>query len=293
MDGTQKPDRASECTPEEIVADFDARARHFETPCGEGRMVWRAWGEGPPVVLTHGAHGAWTHWIRNIDALARDRTVYAADLPGFGESDTPKNADTGPAYVAPIIAGLRQLFGGEAVDAMGFSFGGVMAAVAAAEAPDLFRRLVLVDTGGLNTRFGDISLTRVRGTQGEERKAALTNNLLGMMLHARESVDDLALLLQATNPPRGRVNPEPLVVPDKMLPVLPRIRCPIDAIWGEFDRPHPDPDVQEAVLRKFQPDMQFRVVPAAGHWAMYEGAEAFNTIARELLDMPLRRRAAA
>jgi pimeloyl-ACP methyl ester carboxylesterase len=39
--------------------------------------------------------------------------------------------------------------------------------------------------------------------------------------------------------------------------------------------------------------MQFRVVPAAGHWAMYEGAEAFNTIARELLDMPLRRRAAA
>jgi pimeloyl-ACP methyl ester carboxylesterase len=293
MDSTLTPDRADERAPEEIVADLDARARRFETPCGEGRMVWRAWGEGPPVVLAHGAHGAWTHWIRNIGALARGRTVYAADLPGFGESDTPADAETGQAYVAPIIAGLRQLFAGQAVDVIGFSFGGVMAAVAAAEAPELFRRLILVDTGGLNTRFGDISLTRVRGTQGEERKAALTSNLLGMMLHAPQSVDALALLLQATNPPRGRVNPEPLVVPDKMLPVLPRIRCPIDAVWGEFDRPHPDPHVQEAVLRKFQPDMQFRVVPGAGHWAMYEGAEAFNAIARELLDQPLRRRAGA
>jgi 2-hydroxy-6-oxonona-2,4-dienedioate hydrolase len=244
-------------------------------------------------VLLHGAHGAWTHWIRNIDALARDRTVYAADLPGFGESDTPASADTGPNYVAPIISGLRQLFGGQAVDVIGFSFGGVMAAVAAAEAPDLFRRLVLVDTGGLNTRFGDISLTRVRGTQGEARKTALTSNLLGMMLHAPGSVDPLALLLQATNPPRGRVNPEPLVVPDKMLPVLPHIRCQIDAVWGEFDRPHPDPDVQEAVLRKFQPDLEFRVIPGAGHWSMYECAEAFNAVARELLDMPLRRHAGA
>lgn len=289
MDGTQKPDRASERAPEEIVADFDARARRFETPCGEGRMVWRAWGGGPPLVLTHGAHGAWSHWIKNIDALAQDRTVYAADLPGFAESDTPSDPHTGPGYVAPVIAGLRQLFGERAVDVMGFSFGGVMAAVAAAEAPELFRRLVLVDVGGLDTRFGDISLTRVRGTEGEARKAALTHNLLGMMLHAPESVDDLALLLQATNPPRGRVNPEPLVVPDKLLPVLPRIRCQIDAIWGEFDRPHPDPEVQAAVLRKVQPDLEFRVVPGAGHWAMYEGAEAFNAIARNLLDTPLRR----
>jgi 2-hydroxy-6-oxonona-2,4-dienedioate hydrolase len=289
MDSTLEADRAGERAPEQLIAEMDARARRFETPCGAGRMVWRAWGEGPPVVLTHGAHGAWSHWIRNIDAMAEDRMVYAPDLPGFGESDTPASAQDGPSYVAPIIAGLRQLFGGQAVDVVGFSFGGVMAAVAAAEAPDLFRRLILVDTGGLNTRFGDISLTRVRGTEGEARKAALTHNLLGMMLHSPESVDELALHLQATNPPRGRVNPEPLVVPDKMLAVLPKIRCQIDAVWGEFDRPHPDPHVQDAALRKFQPDLEFHVIPGAGHWAMYEGWRIFNPVIRELLAKPLRR----
>ena len=289
MDSTITPDRTSERAPEEIVADFEARARRFETPCGEGRMVWRAWGEGPPVVLTHGAHGAWSHWIRNIDEMAKDRTVYAADLPGFADSDLPPDPHTGPGYVQPIIAGLRQLFGGQAVDVVGFSCGGVMAAIAAAEAPELFRRLVLVDVGGLNTRFGDISLTRVRGTQGEARKAALRHNLLGMMLHAPEAVDALALHLQAINPPRGRVNPEPLVVPDKLLPVLPRIRTQIDAVWGEFDRPHPDPHVQEAVLRKHQPDLEFHVMPGAGHWAMYEGWRDFNPMIREMLATPLRK----
>jgi 2-hydroxy-6-oxonona-2,4-dienedioate hydrolase len=290
MDGTLKPDRASQRAPEDLVAEMDKRSRRFETPCGEGHMVWRAWGEGPPVVLLHGAHGAWTHWIRNIDALAEDRTVFAADLPGFGESDTPASAQDGPRYVAPIIAGLRQLLGDRApIDLVGFSFGGVMGAVLAAEAPDLVRRIVLVDTGGLNTRFGDISLTRVRGTQGEERRAALTHNLLGLMLDAPESVDELALLLQATNPPRGRVNPEPLVVPDKLLLALPRVRAQIDAVWGEFDRPHPDPHVQEAALRKFQPDIDFHVIPGAGHWAMYEGWQAFNPVVRALLAKPLRR----
>jgi len=275
--------------PEDLIAAFETRARRHETPCGEGQMVWRAWGEGPPVLLMHGAGGAWTHWIRNIDALAQDRTVWAPDLPGFGDSAVPENSDDGASYVAPIAAGLRQLPGAQApMDVAGFSFGGVMGAYLAAAAPDLVRRLVLVDTGGLDTRFGDIQLTRVRGLVGAERRAALTSNLLGMMLHAPEAVDEMALHLQQINPPRGRVNPQPLVVPDKLLHILPDVSAQVDAIWGEYDRPHPDPDVQEAVLRKFAPDMDFRVVAGAGHWAMYEGAAEFNLVLRDLLDRPLR-----
>src|SRR3546814_1155899 len=50
------------------------------TPCGDGQMVWRLWGEGPPLVLLHGGSGSWTHWFRNIPALARRYRVIAADL---------------------------------------------------------------------------------------------------------------------------------------------------------------------------------------------------------------------
>ena len=60
--------------PAALLASFEARARRVETPCGEGSLVWRIWGDGPPLVLGHGGQGAWSHWIRNIDALAAHYT---------------------------------------------------------------------------------------------------------------------------------------------------------------------------------------------------------------------------
>jgi 2-hydroxy-6-oxonona-2,4-dienedioate hydrolase len=247
-------------------------------------MAWRAWGEGPPVLLLHGSHGSWSHWIRNIQALAADRTVWAPDLPGFGDSDMPPSLETGEAYVGPVATGLRSLLGGAPLPVVGFSFGGVMGAELAAAHPDMVGRLILVDTGGLGTPQGDIVLTRVRGLQGAERRAAMTTNLLGMMIHAPHAVDELALHLQALNPPRGRAAIQYLVLPDKLLHSLPRVGVRVDAIWGEFDRPHPDPDLQAAALRTVKPDLELKVIAGAGHWSMYEGAEQFNVVVRELLD---------
>ena len=68
------------------VAELNARYRRIETPCGEGTMVWRLWGEGDPLVLAHGAQGAWDHWVRNIPELSRHRMLLVPDMPGHGES---------------------------------------------------------------------------------------------------------------------------------------------------------------------------------------------------------------
>ena len=77
---------------EEAVAFVEgvaAEAERLETRCGDGRMVWRVWGSGPPLALLHGGYGSWTHWIRNVLPLSRVFTVAAPDLPGLGESATP------------------------------------------------------------------------------------------------------------------------------------------------------------------------------------------------------------
>jgi pimeloyl-ACP methyl ester carboxylesterase len=274
--------------PKTVVADFERRARRYETPCGDGVMVWRAWGSGPPLLLTHGSHGAWSHWIRNIDALAQERTVWAPDLPGYGEAAMPPGTDH-RSYAEVLATGLRQLVGPEGpVDILGFSFGGVAAAYLAAYHPELVRRLILVGCGGLDTPHGHVEMTRVRGLEGEARRSALAFNLLGLMLHDPGSVDDMAIHLQETNGFRGRLNPAALVLPDKLIQILPEVLAQVDAIWGEHDRPHPDPAVQEAALHTVKPDAVLRVVPGAGHWAMYEGAEAFNRTALEMLGRPLR-----
>ncbi|EFX80105.1 hypothetical protein DAPPUDRAFT_318953 [Daphnia pulex] len=46
-------------------------------------------GKKTPVVLIHGFLSALGLWIHNIDQLARDRTVYAIDVLGFGSSGRP------------------------------------------------------------------------------------------------------------------------------------------------------------------------------------------------------------
>lgn len=275
--------------PAALVAAVEARARRVETPCGDGAVVWRIWGEGDPVVLSHGAQGAWSHWIRNIDALAQRRMVIAVDLPGQGDSAMPVTEDH-PGISAALADGLRQIVGDRPVDLVGFSFGGVAFAYLAALHPQVARRLILVGTGGLDTPYGHIDLRRVGGLKGEERKAALKANLLGLMLHHPDSADELAMHLLVANAKRARLSPAGLVVPDKLVKVLPRVKAQVDAIWGALDRPHPDASLQEAAIRRSHPDVDFRVIEDAGHWAMYERPEAFNAALLSLLDAPPRPR---
>ena len=44
-------------------------------------------GEGPPMVLLHGAGAYGAQWIRTIPALTATHRVIAPDMPGHGASD--------------------------------------------------------------------------------------------------------------------------------------------------------------------------------------------------------------
>ncbi|MCJ2178838.1 alpha/beta fold hydrolase [Novosphingobium album (ex Hu et al. 2023)] len=275
--------------PAAFLAALEARAERVETPCGDGTMVWRIWGEGKPLVLAHGAQGAWSHWVRNIEHLSRRRRLIVADLPGHGQSAMPETPDH-EGISRALAQGLEHILGREGlpVDLCGFSFGGVAFAHLAAFYPHVARRLVIVGCGGLDTPGGHPRLGRISGLTGDERRAALKANLLGLMLHHPDSADELAIHMLLPTAKAARLNVPHLVLPDRLVKILPRVRVPVDAIWGELDLPHPDPAAQEAVLRQVQPDTDFRVVPDAGHWAMYERPEAFEAALLGILDGPLR-----
>ena len=278
--------------PEAQLEAVQSGARRVETPCGDGAMVWRVWdhprADAPVLVLGHGGQGAWSHWVRNIEALAPHYTLIVPDLPGHGESAMPAEG-THDAISAALLAGLRHLLppGLQATFA-GFSFGGAVFSHFALRHPELVRRVIIIGTGGLDTPHGHIDIGRVGGLQGEERRAAITRNLLGLMLHHRETVDDMAMHLLVANGRAARLMVPDLVIPDRVVQILPDIRVPVDAIWGEFDRPHPDPALQESVLRRYQPHCDFRTIAGAGHWVMYERPEAFNAALLDMLATPLR-----
>jgi len=250
-------------------------------------MAWRVWGEQhadrTPIVLGHGAQGAWSHWIRNIDALTERFMVIALDLPGQGDSALPETPDHRGISKA-IADGLHAIVGERPVGLVGFSFSGTAFAHCIAYHPHIARRLILIGCGGLDTPHGHVHLQRAAGLQGEERRAVLTANLLGLMLAHPETVDELALHLLVVNGRKARLVKPDLVVPDRLIRILPEVGVPVDAIWGEFDRPHPDPAVQAAALRTVQPDADMRVIAGAGHWAMYERPEAFDATLIAMLE---------
>ena len=266
------------------VLELERLARRVETPCGDGSMVWRIWGEGPAVVLGHGAQGDWTHWIRNIAPLAQDRMVIAPDLPGHGDSALPATVDH-PGISAALATGLKQVLGDRLpADLVGFSFGGVCFSQLAGLHPEVARRVILIGCGGLGTPTGQVDIGSIRGLEGEARLERLKANLRGLMLHNEESIDAFAVWQLVTNGRKAQIQPQSLVLPDKILQIMPKIQVPVDAIWGGCDRPHPDPQVQKETLLPFRPDIDFRVIEGAGHWAMYDRPEQFNRTLKAMLD---------
>ena len=75
--------------------------------------------------------------------------VYLPDLPGFGQSEKPANFSYSVSDEARIVAGFFDALGLKQVDLGGWSMGGWIVQLVAAEHPDRMRRLMLFDSAGL------------------------------------------------------------------------------------------------------------------------------------------------
>ena len=161
-----------------FVEGVAAEAIRVETPCGDGKMVWRIWGAGPPLVLFHGGYGSWTHWIRNVLPLSRSFTVIAPDLPGLGESATPPEPHTAEGLASILVGGIDLVLPRrEPLHLAGFSFGGVLGGHVAAQLGDRVRAFTVVGSNGLGLIRQPTDLQRVpagSSDRGSARGAIIT-----------------------------------------------------------------------------------------------------------------------
>ncbi|MEQ1888179.1 MAG: alpha/beta hydrolase [Alphaproteobacteria bacterium] len=264
----------------------EARSRRVETPCGDGRMVWRIWGEGAPLVFIHGGAGAWSHWIRNIPVFERDRMVIVPDLPGLGDSASPPKPYT-PESIAKIAAdGLHQVLPPDGqFDIAGFSFGGMISGLIARQHGARVRTLTLMGASGLGGKFGNIGAPVKLPLDGapEEMAAAHRHNLLAIKLHNPEKVDDYAMHMQATNAPRTRILSPEHALSHKLRDALHEIPAKICSIWGEFDIFSPYLQERREIIASIHPSAEFHIVPGAGHWVQFEEADAANALLRRFI----------
>ncbi len=269
------------------LAQLDALATRCLTPSGDGIMVWRIWGAGPPLLLLHGASGTWRHWVRNIAALSEYFTLFVPDMPGFGDSDDAPAGATADTLAEIVSAGLDVIVDPpEPLDIAGFSFGGIVGGLVAARQGRRARTLVLCGPNGLGLPGGPLPpLARVHPDMTlAEMRDVHRANLCALMLADPAHADELAVDVHMENVRTARFKSGDIPASDVLLRALPRISARLAGIWGSRDVfAGPYLEERRRALARFHPEVDFRVVEGAGHWAIFEAAPTVNAILLEVL----------
>ncbi|MFI9831264.1 alpha/beta fold hydrolase [Streptomyces sp. NPDC051913] len=239
-------------------------------------------GQGPPLVLVHGAGYNARMWRPQLFTLADEFTVVAWDEPGAGRSSDLPPGFTLADYAHCLAAVIEDVGLGPA-RVVGLSWGGTVALELYRHHPELVSALLLVDT-----------YAGWKGSLPPEEVAARAEGARRMLAAPREEFDPTLPGLFAGEPPAEfvplldamarDVRPETLGAQLLMMAeaderdVLPRIAVPTLLVWGELDARSPL-DVARA-FEEAIPDAELVLLPGAGHVSNLEAPERFNQAVR-------------
>ncbi|MDU8911300.1 alpha/beta hydrolase [Aestuariicoccus sp. MJ-SS9] len=109
-------------------------------------IAYDRYGDGPPLLLLHGFPQTRAMWWRIAPMLARDFTVIAADLRGYGDSFKPAAmTDMSFRNMASDMVALMALLGFDRFDLAGHDRGARTAHRLALDAPDAVKSLTVMD----------------------------------------------------------------------------------------------------------------------------------------------------
>jgi pimeloyl-ACP methyl ester carboxylesterase len=168
-----------------MTASTIVRTRRAYFDCRFGQLHVRTafpttggFDEGVTLFCLHPSELSSRTFHRFLPEIADDRSVYAPDLPGCGESDPAPSMTfkEAAAAVADLARDLRL----RQIDLLGFRFGAGVVLELAAARPELVRRLVLVAAppiDGLPVIKQDSLVLRIKlgvGDDSQRAKAILT-----------------------------------------------------------------------------------------------------------------------
>jgi pimeloyl-ACP methyl ester carboxylesterase len=257
-------------------------------------------GEGPPLVLLHGAGDNALDWRWVMPTLTATHRVYAPDLPGSPDSARPA-ADYSPAFFERFVAGFLDALEIGPATFVGNSFGGLIALRLALSEPARLRALVLVDSAGLG-RVVNPAFTSVNAPGLSEAAIPFWKTPVGAYQRAwgrtallfahppgtvpREWLAEQCRLALSPGYLEAhltvlRALVSPLGQREVLVDNLPSLKIPTLVVWGARDRVFPESQARDAVAHL--PEGSLAVIPECGHMPHVECPDHFLAALGEFL----------
>ncbi len=256
-------------------------------------------GSGKPLLLIHGFGASIGHWKKNIPVLASaGYKVFALDLLGFGGSDKAPVDYTLELWQAQIKDFWAEQIN-EPTIFIGNSIGALLALMLVTNHPEIAAGGVLINcAGGLNHRPGDLNpilglvmagfakvvsspITGKFIFNNIRRKSQIRRSLYQVYCDRNAVTDELVDMLYqpSCDPGAQKVFASVLTAPAGKTPgeLLENLSLPLLVTWGDKDPWTPVAGAKiYQDLANSNPDVQFHIIPNAGHCPHDENPEVVN-----------------
>ncbi len=243
-------------------------------------MYFEVHGDGPAVVLAHGAGGTHMSWWQQVPALSPKYKCVTIDHRTFGFSRDVKGGPGRRAFVHDLT-GLLDHLGIEKTALVGQSMGGNTVLGFASAHPERVSALVMSDTTGGYTNPEITELRRKLAPAPASIDRAFAPDFAQREPAKAFLYREISSITTAYNPaPAPASSGAPAAATD-IRPVL-DMKVPVLFIVGEQDQLIPPPIIE--AMHKAMPGSQLVKVPGAGHSVYWERPEDYNRIVREFLE---------
>lgn len=273
-----------------------------EMDIGNGKIFYRVYGTGRPLVLVHGAWASHEWWKWQIDELSQSYRVLVMDVRGHGRSSPLREAYSVQGF-GHDLAVLLDRVGIGTTALIGWSMGGIISMEYCLLHPSKVEALVLI---GVRSRFGfgmrlrilseylrnvlrlmsTFSAPRAYDFKAAEEPVDLTEGFLreAQKMVSPEASEEVIQWLAATmaQTPFGSFFEIARSIRSWKAGVeLSRIQTPTLIIVGEKDRL--TPPNHSTLLHQFLPHSRLIVVEGASHYVAMERPDLVNSAIRGFL----------